>query len=239
MPVGPHDGPRPDEEPRPESARPGAAGDDGPQEVGPPGTPEPGHDEGDGEPADDGGTPDRPVPDHGVAADPADGATPGPAVDRSPDQTPGPAAVDVEAEWRQIVERLGDLDRSGGPPPADEPEEPDDLAPPTRRVVGPGGPGSDPRAWAPDPAVEEAEGHFVPPDPGPVLGGDPLLTMAWCAVLGVPALVVLSVVVGARLPGLVLQIGAGVFLAGLGVLLWRMPRGGDADDVDRGPGAVV
>lgn len=95
---------------------------------------------------------------------------------------------------------------------------------------------ADPRAWAPDPAVEEAETHFVPPDPGPVLGGDPLLTMAWAAVVGVPLLFMVVVIAWRDIPTIVLQIAGVAFVAGAGLLLWRMPR--DRDD-DAGPGAVV
>lgn len=95
----------------------------------------------------------------------------------------------------------------------------------------------DPRAWAPDPDVEEAESHFEPPDPGPVLGGDPLLTMAWGAVIGVPVLLMVAVVAWRDIPMVVLQAAGVGFLAGLGVLLWRMPHRRDEEDDD--PGAVV
>ncbi len=82
-----------------------------------------------------------------------------------------------------------------------------------------------PRAWAPDPAVEEAEDHFVPPDPGPVLGGDPLLTMAWVAVVGVPVLLLVARDRLARRcrPGCSRCAGS-LLAAGVGVLLWRMPH---------------
>lgn len=161
---------------------------------------------------------------------------------REPDR---PDDLDVDAQWRGIVDRLGPL----GEPPADEVaggDDPDDdptgddpgLVPPLRRVVRPVPAPGDPRSWAPDPAVEEAEDHFVPPDPGPVLGGDPLLTMAWALVLGVPALVVVSVIARLDLPSVVLQVAAALFAAALGVLVWRMPRGGPDDPRD-GPGAVV
>ncbi len=94
----------------------------------------------------------------------------------------------------------------------------------------------DPRSWAPDPAVEEAEDHFTPPDPGPVLGGDPLLTLAWSAVVGVPLLLMVAVVAWRSIPAVVLQAAGVAFLAGVGLLLWRMPRDRDSD---AGPGAVV
>src|SRR5665647_2352340 len=72
---------------------------------------------------------------------------------------------------------------------------------------------ADPRSWAPDPAVEAAEEHFEPPDPEPVLGGDPLLTMAWSAVAGVPALVIVAVLVWRDIPTVVLQVAGVAFLA--------------------------
>jgi hypothetical protein len=95
---------------------------------------------------------------------------------------------------------------------------------------------ADPRSWAPDPDAEEAEDHFVPPEPPPVLGGDPLLTMAWVAVAGVPLLLLVAIIVWRDVPDVVLQAAGAAFLAGVGLLLWRMPheKGDDA-----GPGAVV
>lgn len=93
-----------------------------------------------------------------------------------------------------------------------------------------------PRSWSPDPAVEEADDHFHPPEPGPVLGGDPLLTLAWGAVVGMPALFLLTVLLWRDVPTVVLLGAAVAFLVGLGVLLWRMPH---RRDDDAGPGAVV
>ncbi|NCT90024.1 hypothetical protein GXB85_03510 [Cellulomonas sp. APG4] len=99
------------------------------------------------------------------------------------------------------------------------------------------GPAVGPRAWSPDPAVEEAEDHFVPPDPGPVLGGDPLLTLAWVAVVAVPALLLVTVLAWRDVPALVLQLAGAAFVLALGLLVWRMPA--RRDDDDHGPGAVV
>jgi hypothetical protein len=95
---------------------------------------------------------------------------------------------------------------------------------------------SDPRSWAPDPDVEEAEDHFVPPEPEPVFGGDPLLTMAWCAVIGAPVLLLVVAIAWRDVPTWVLQAAGAAFVAGAGLLLWRMPHDREDDD---GPGAVV
>ncbi|WP_129789410.1 hypothetical protein [Promicromonospora panici] len=119
-------------------------------------------------------------------------------------------------------------------PAADEPET-------ESRVIMPTGP----RDWPLSPeaeALEEEESHFTPPEPPPLLSRDPLLTMAWSFVVGVPVLAVVGVVVSAAVPALSIpplvgQIGLGLFVAGLAVLIWRMPHQRDPDD--DGPGAVV
>jgi hypothetical protein len=153
---------------------------------------------------------------------------------------------DVEARWLEIVEQLTTADPSTDPAPRagrrrDDPAavepSPEAGTPPSgyARIVR----GVDPerfRAWSPDPDVEEAEDHFEPPDPGPVLSGDPLLTLAWTAVVGVPLLLLFSVVAWRDIPTWLLE-GAGVaFLCGVALLVWRMPK--DRDD-SSGPGAVV
>jgi hypothetical protein len=87
----------------------------------------------------------------------------------------------------------------------------------------------------------DAEEHFVPEDPGPVLGGDPLLTMAWLAVGGIPLFWLVMVIAWRDAPRTVLLASGVVFLLGLALLLWRMPhRRGDGgpDDADD-DGAVV
>jgi hypothetical protein len=109
------------------------------------------------------------------------------------------------------------------------------------RVILPAGP----RDWPLSPdaeALEEAESHFTPPEPPALLSRDPLLTMAWSFVVGIPSLAVIGMIVSAAVPAVVIpplvgQIGVGLFVAGLGVLIWRMPHQRDPDD--DGPGAVV
>ncbi|MBO0610823.1 hypothetical protein [Myceligenerans salitolerans] len=105
---------------------------------------------------------------------------------------------------------------------------------------------SGPRDWPVTPeveALEEADTHFTPPEPEPLLSDkDPLLTMAWIAVAGIPVLALVSVIAVAaipalNIPALVGQVALGLFVAGLGVLLWRMPHHRDPEDDD--PGAVV
>ncbi|MBT0994872.1 hypothetical protein KIN34_11325 [Cellulomonas sp. DKR-3] len=85
-------------------------------------------------------------------------------------------------------------------------------------------------------AIDEAE-RFVPPDPGPVLGGDPLLTMAWFAAAGMPLFLVVVLIAWRDAPSAIVQAACVVFVLGVGVLLWRMPQRRDRDDDDTG--AVV
>lgn len=159
--------------------------------------------------------------------------------------------AEVDREWFEIVARLqADAPTgSASPPDADghrsdpprEPWLPTSPAPaepgpvPTGRPPGAPSP-TDPRGWSRDPEVEDEETHFQPPDPGPVLGGDPLLTMAWAAVVGAPLLFLLSVTFWRSVPTVLLQVAAALFVGGLAVLLWRMPH---RRDDDAGPGAVV
>ncbi len=97
---------------------------------------------------------------------------------------------------------------------------------------------ADPRAWAPDPEVEEAEDHFVPPDPGPVLSPDPFLRLTWLVVVGIPLLAVLAAAFWQDPPTWLLQAAGAVFVAGIVVLVRRMPRD-RAEEDDPGSGAVV
>lgn len=114
--------------------------------------------------------------------------------------------------------------------------EDDEGAAPDRGFA-PGGP----RDWAA--GVESAdvgdeEDGFVPPDPGPVLGGDPLLTMAWTAVIAVPVVLIASTLLTYEVPTALFVVLAAVFMAGAGVLIWRLPSHRPHED-DGDDGAVV
>lgn len=195
---------------------------------------------------------------------PTDADVPPPSPDASgevADHAAPPEPTDDEV-WAAIVAELGELDGYDGVEPSPEPEN----VPPTgtgaepasglsfpvapwvadRRVVRPA---ADPspelsgRDWDGTSQIDDAEAsidaeeHFVPPDPGPVLGGDPLLTMAWCAAAGVPIFLLVVLVVWRDAPPALVQAAAALFVVGVGVLLWRMPHRRDPDDDDTG--AVV
>jgi hypothetical protein len=201
--------------------------------------------------------PDSPQPDD--APDPTpDDASRGPEhpadpddEDARPDDAPGQPALDLDAQWAGIVAELSDLsdlDRDAARDPEAAPGGTEGPSPTPREgrdvlgsvPVAPWVRTSGPRDWPTTPEVEdleEAESHFVPPDPPLVLGRDPLLTMAWALVVGVPILLLVVLVVVRPYPVIVAQVGGGAFLAGLAILLWRMPH--RRDDDDEGPGAVV
>lgn len=164
--------------------------------------------------------------------------------DAEPDDLPD---ADVDARWSDIVARLGDVEQSGlTVEGAQRPDEQDDDTPPAgaEHPAAPPRP-SGPRDWPTTPdveALEEAEDHFVPPEPEPVAHRSPLFTLSWTVAVAVPVLTVVGVVVTALVPdlpvpGWVGPAGGGAFLAAIAVLVWRMPHRRDPEDTD--PGAVV
>jgi hypothetical protein len=154
------------------------------------------------------------------------------------------ADADVEARWAEIIDRLGEVDA-----PDDVPRAHDEGAAGPRLVVPvtpePEERPAGPRDWPTTPeieALEEDESHFTPPEPEPVLSHDPLLTLAWALAVGVPVLTVLGVIVRSLVPTLAIPswlgpLAGALFMAGVAVLVWRMPHRRDPEDTD--PGAVV
>lgn len=166
---------------------------------------------------------------------PDDPPSPGPTDDGPSDQAEPTSAQDGDEAWAQIVARLGDIDIVPGP-----------VGP---RVVRPGraeelddDPGTG-RDWDGTTQMDRAERevddleHFVPPDPGPVLGGSPLLTAAWAAVVCMPVLWLVVAIAWRTAPRSLLQASGVVFVLAIGVLLWQMPHRRSPDDED--DGAVV
>jgi hypothetical protein len=149
-------------------------------------------------------------------------AAPEPSPDSPRQSEPDQPAPTEDERWAGIVSELGSLADLRLPDPAT---------------------GRSGRDWdgteqidAAEQAVDETE-HFVPPDAPPVLGGDPLLTMAWFAVAGMPVFWLVVLVVWTSASRVLIQASVVVFFAGLAVLFWRMPHRRDPDDDDTG--AVV
>ncbi|GII98030.1 hypothetical protein CLV28_1544 [Sediminihabitans luteus] len=155
--------------------------------------------------------------------------------------------LDVESRWADIVAELGDV-RGADLPGADLPGA--DVAPavpPPSGRTGPGGfpvapwvQASGPRDYPTTPEVEDLEdeeSHFRPPEPPALTGRDPLLTLAWGLVAVTPLVLLVTAVLADPFPRIVAQLCGAGFVAGVGVLVWRMPHRRDPEDHD--PGAVV
>lgn len=213
-----------------------------------PGSPEPSDSDGpDGLRADPGSTSDEADASPHGAADAAGEHTADAGSDAHPPRaSTGPGALGPWSEARDLstderfAQIVAGLEDSG--------REDDDLSP--AEDPSPGREWSVPAApWVRQPGprdqdttpeleeLEEEQSHFTEPEPGVVLGSDPLTNLAWLAVVLVPVGFLVCTILWRAVPPLVL-IGAGlVFAAGLTVLLWRMPSRREPDDHD--PGAIV
>jgi hypothetical protein len=150
-----------------------------------------------------------------------------------------PSDEEVDRAFADLVSGLGDRPtpwpmqvRRAGPDADtgardDLREGPDVVDDPPTTVGGP-------RDYAPP---EEPDEGFQPPEPAPLGGGNPLVTVAWCLAVGGPVLTVLVLVLWPSAPRLVWAGTLLAALAGIAVLVWRMPRRRDPDDHD--DGAVV
>ena len=81
--------------------------------------------------------------------------------------------------------------------------------------------------------VEDPEGHFVPPEPPPLPEADRVTRLAWAALLGGPALIMLATLLRIPLEGWVMVLAIGAFVGGFGTLVARMhdrPRQDDGWD---------
>lgn len=164
----------------------------------------------------------------------------------APDR-PDPRDDEMAERWAEIIADLGPL--TPGEPVAEREPDPERGAGPAVTYpvapwvsARPTPPEPSGRDWAGTDEIDAAEAevdgreHFVPPEPGPVLGGDPLLTMAWLGAAGVPIALLVVLIVWRDAPVVLMQAAGVVFLLGCGLLVWRMPHHRDDDS---GPGAVV
>ncbi len=120
--------------------------------------------------------------------------------------------------WRSIVDNYGERAQLDDEPPDDAPP-----ASPTSVDATP-----------PPAAREEPEERFVPPVPPPAPRLPLPKRLAWLAVLGSPALLVLALLVSYDVPALV---GYGLvagFVGGFGYLVATMQRADERDPWDDG-----
>ena len=202
------------------------------------------------EPRDDA---DEPAADDGPHAGRDDSPPHASGVGEPADDVHEPTDAD---RWDAIVAQLSDLDGPGPDVPTTHDGDTRALSYPVApwvsdpRTIRPAGgrdvtpPELTGRDWEGTNQIDgaeaavDAEEHFEPPDPGPVLGGDPLLTMAWFAAAGMPIFFFILLVAWRDAPAALVEAAGVVFALGVAVLIWRMPNH-RRDDSDDDHGAVV
>lgn len=140
-----------------------------------------------------------------------------------------PAGLDDNADdaWEQIV---AEYDKSAPEPSQDWkpsphiPVDPEPTPPPPRARPVPTDDLNSEATW-------DDEGHFVPPEPPPVLPPRDLVSrLAWGGLIGGPLLMLVAVVFGTGMPTEVLMVCALGFVGGLVTLIVRMRDRGDGSD---------
>jgi hypothetical protein len=159
----------------------------------------------------------------------------------------------VAARWAELTASLGDLEVPGevadgdrgtrvDAPGTDAPgtDVPGAVTPgavtpgaTSPAVAGPPAAPPGPRDYVPD---EEDDEGYEPPEPESLTHADPALTLGWVAALGSVLVGFVLFVVWRPVPTGVLAVLGLTLLAGVALLLWRMP---DGHDDDRSDGAVV
>ncbi|PSK90571.1 hypothetical protein CLV63_122105 [Murinocardiopsis flavida] len=148
--------------------------------------------------------------------------------------------------WADLVARFYDSDAT------DEPTWPDAENVARRRDDDTGGdllaPDLDDPAGSDDPdetadrearrARADDEEHYVPPPPPPLPRGDLVSRLSWGGLFGGPIVLLVSTLLGQRLPDIVAFLAVAAFIGGFIVLVVRM---GDRPPRDSGPddGAVI
>lgn len=160
--------------------------------------------------------------------------------ERSPDNDDS-----FDARWNALAKELEESLPSDLAFPGDRPSR---SEPPRGHVVHPAQPAelddpdddelgagplapAGPRDWEAGPQVEE---HFEPPDPPPVLDGNPAVILGWVFALGG----FLGMFAWAAMRDTwSVWLGRGALaalVAGIAILVWRMPHRRDPDDHDNG-----
>jgi hypothetical protein len=123
--------------------------------------------------------------------------------------------------WRAIVDNYGER--------AQLDDESSDEA-----VPAPSAAAEPPASPVPDAVEEEPEERFVPPVPPPAPRQPLPKRLAWLAVLGSPALLVVALLVSYDVPPLVGYALVGGFVGGFGYLVATMQRSGERNPWDDG-----
>ncbi|MEV0592655.1 hypothetical protein [Nonomuraea cavernae] len=152
---------------------------------------------------------------------------------------------DEDEVWRQIVASFNDTAERDS---ADQPWPDSENLPvePVRRVVKPpelaegdteddGDEGRDPVSGEDD---EDDEGHFQPPPPPPLPKLDLPTKLAWVALFGGPAYLLVAAMADWRMEGWALFTAVAAFIGGFVALVVRM-GGGPPNDSGWDDGAVL
>lgn len=102
--------------------------------------------------------------------------------------TEGDRKRDDDEVWRDIVARWEDEPAAGDAPEVEAVESTESIQAPSAET------------WNPKPFDLADEGAFVPPTPPPVELPEPPRLIAWSGVIGAPALFVIALIAGVRLP---------------------------------------
>ncbi|MET7327056.1 hypothetical protein [Nonomuraea sp. NPDC005650] len=148
---------------------------------------------------------------------------------------------DEDEVWRQIVASFNDTAERDS---ADQPWPDSENVPaePTRRVVKPSEepePDEDPyKDSYKDSGDDEDEGHFEPPPPPPLPKLDLATKLAWVALFGGPAYLLVAAMASWHMEGWALFTAVAAFIGGFVALVVRM---GDGPPNDSGwdDGAVL
>ncbi|WP_327583255.1 hypothetical protein OHA25_46560 [Nonomuraea sp. NBC_00507] len=147
---------------------------------------------------------------------------------------------DEDEVWRQIVASFNDTAERDS---ADQPWPDSENVPaePTRRVVKPSEEleeDLDEPEDKQDDDEEEGEGHFVPPPPPPLPKLDLPAKLAWVALFGGPAYLLVAAMASWQMDGWALFTAVAAFIGGFVALVVRM---GDGPPNDSGwdDGAVL
>ncbi|MEV0384445.1 hypothetical protein [Nonomuraea sp. NPDC050643] len=148
---------------------------------------------------------------------------------------------DEDEVWRQIVASFNDTAERDS---ADQPWPDSENIPvePTRRVVKPPEEeeleleqDDEPR----DEGDDEDEGHFEPPPPPPLPKLDLMTKLAWVALFGGPAYLLVAAMANWQMEGWALFTAVAAFIGGFVALVVRMGDGPPSNDSGWDDGAVL
>jgi hypothetical protein len=141
--------------------------------------------------------------------------------------------------WRQIVASFNDTaERDSADQPW--PDSENVSAEPTRRVVKPSEE-AEPDQDEPEHEHrdDEEEGHFEPPPPPPLPKLDLATKLAWVALFGGPAYLLIAAMANWQMEGWALFTAVAAFIGGFVALVVRMGDGPPSNDSGWDDGAVL